>query len=164
MAAPKATTPHQSEAIDRELNALDIRGYTVAEIATKLDMSVRAVQYRLKKLNARAIADRAEHIAREVRTLENAIRESLDAWERSKADAVVITAEKHGKGEKVTRRTETQVALAAHMTNIIRASESRRKLLGLDAATKGVGLTITPDQLAAMSDEDVEALYARLTG
>ena len=82
MAAPKATTPNQSEALDREINALDIRGYTQAEIAAKLGIAQQSVAARLKKLNARAVTDRAERVAQELRTLDTLLTEALDAWER----------------------------------------------------------------------------------
>jgi DNA-binding MarR family transcriptional regulator len=150
--------------MDREINALDIRGYTQAEIAAKLDITQQSVAARLKKLNARALTDRAEHVARELRTLDDTLREALDAWERSKADAVAVTVERRGESERATKRTEGQSGNPAHLANAIKASESRRKLLGLDAPGKGVGVTLTPEQLAAMSDEALEALYAKLAG
>jgi DNA-binding CsgD family transcriptional regulator len=164
MAAPKAKTPQQSEAMDREINALDIRGYSHAEIAERLGISRPSVSARIKKLNARAHTDREAHIARELRTIEEALREALDAWEASKADAVVVTAERRGDVERITRRTEGQTGNPAHLANAIRLGESRRKLLGLDAPVKGMGVTLTAEQLAALSDKALEALYAKLSG
>jgi DNA-binding CsgD family transcriptional regulator len=164
MAAPKAKTPQQSEAMDREINALDIRGYSHAEIAERLGISRPSVSARIKKLNARAHTDREAHIARELRTIEEALREALDAWEASKADSVVVTAERRGDVERITRRTEGQTGNPAHLANAIRLGESRRKLLGLDAPVKGMGVTLTAEQLAALSDEALEALYAKLSG
>ena len=164
MAAPKAKTSTQSESLDREINALDIRGYSPTEIAKKLDITPRAVQYRLKRLNARALLDRTEHLTKELRTLDTALQEALDAWERSKEDSEVVTVERRTGKDRVIKRTEGQSGNPAHLANAIRISESRRRLLGLDAPTKNIGATLTPEQLAALSDEEFEALYAKLRG
>ena len=164
MAAPKATTPNQSEALDREINALDIRGRTPSEIATVLNLSVRAVQYRLKKLNARAVTDRAERVAQELRTLDTLLSEALDAWEKSKDPLTTTTVSNDSSKSKGMRRTEEQTGNPAHLANALKAAESRRKLLGLDAIAKEVNLSLTPAQLAALSDEEIEALYVKLVG
>ena len=162
MGANKARTPKQSEALDREINALDIRGYTGAEIARRLEITPSAVSQRLKKLNARAITDRAERVAQELRTLDTLLSEALDAWEKSKAASETVTVEKVGGKDKVNRRTETQTGNPAFLTEARKTAESRRKLLGLDALAKEVNLSLTPAQLAALSDEELEALYAKL--
>jgi hypothetical protein len=164
MAAPKATTPNQSEALDREINALDSRGRTPSEIATVLNLSVRAVQYRLKKLNARAVTDRAERVAQELRTLDTLLSEALDAWEKSKDPLTTTTVSNDSSKSKGMRRTEEQTGNPAHLANALKAAESRRKLLGLDAIAKEVNLSLTPAQLAALSDEELEALYVKLVG
>lgn len=164
MAAPKAKSPTQSEALDREISRLDIRGYTHAEIAAQLGISRPSVSARLKKINARAVTERQEHIARERRTLDTALQEALDAWERSKEDAEVVTVERRKGGDKVIKRTEGRAGDAAFLQAIVRTSESRRKLLGLDAPAKSLGATLTAEQLAALSDEELEALYAKLRG
>ena len=166
MAAPKATTPQQSAAIDRRINALDLRGCTQAEIAHELGISQPSIANRLKKLNAHAAHARADHLAHELRTLDWAQREAMDAWDASKADSETVIVEQRGKGEKgkATKRTEKGTGDAAHLGNVIRISESRRKLLSLDAPTKSAGMSFTPEQLAALSDEELEGLYARLRG
>jgi predicted transcriptional regulator len=164
MAAPKARTPKQSEALDREINALDIRGYTQAEIATKLGLAQQSVAARLKKLNARAITDRAERVAQELRTLDTLLTEALDAWEKSKDPLTTTTVSNDSSKSKGMRRTEEQTGNPAHLANALKAAESRRKLLGLDAIAKEVNLSLTPAQLAALSDEEIEALYVKLVG
>jgi DNA-binding CsgD family transcriptional regulator len=121
MAAPKATNKTQSDAIDRQINDLSVRGRTQTEIAAAVGISQQAVAARLKKLNQRAVADRDAHIAHEVRTLDLVQRQALDAWDAE--------------------------PLPAHLANVIRISESRRKLLGLDAPARAEieqsgGLTI----------------------
>jgi predicted transcriptional regulator len=164
MAAPKATTHSQSDALDREINALDIRGYTHAEIATKLNITRQAVSARLKKLNARAVTDRAERVAQELRTLDTLLGEALDAWEKSKEPLTTTTVRNDSSKSKGMRRTEEQTGNPAHLANALKAAESRRKLLGLDALAKEVNLSLTPAQLAALSDEEIEALYVKLVG
>ena len=136
MAAPKAKTSQQSEALDREINLLDIRGCSHAEIAERLGISRPSVSSRLKKLNARAIIDRAERVAQELRTLDTLLSEAMDAWEASKADTEIVTVERRKAGDKVVRRTEGQTGNPAHLTNALKAAESRRKLLGLDAPAR----------------------------
>jgi DNA-binding MarR family transcriptional regulator len=164
MAAPKARTPKQSEAIDREINMLDLRGYSHTEIAERIGVDRSAVSHRLKRLNARALLDRTEHLTKELRTLDTALQEALDAWERSKEDSEVVTVERRTGKDRVIKRSEGQSGNPAHLANAIRVSESRRRLLGLDAPTKNIGATLTPEQLAALSDEELEALYAKLRG
>jgi citrate synthase len=110
MAAPKATTKSQSTAIDRQINDLSLRGHTLTDIAAAVGVTKQAVAARLKKLNAQARLDREAHLAHEVRTLNLVQQNSLEAWDHDPAPA--------------------------HMTNILRASESRRKLLGLDAPAR----------------------------
>jgi predicted transcriptional regulator len=165
MAERKAKTPAQSDALDREINALDIRGYTGAEIARRLNITPAAVSLRLKKLNARTMTDRTERVAQELRTLERVIHEALDAWEKSKAAAETVTLEQWSDGkERTIKKTEQQTGNPAHLANALKAAESRRKLLGLDALAKEVNLSLTPAQLAALSDEEIEALYVKLVG
>jgi predicted transcriptional regulator len=131
-----AKTPKQSEALDREINALDIRGYTGAEIARRLEMTPQAVSARLKKLNARAITDRAERVAQELRTLDTLLTEALDAWEKSKEPLTTTTVSNDSSKSKGMRRTEEQTGNPAHLANALKAAESRRKLLGLDAPAR----------------------------
>jgi predicted transcriptional regulator len=164
MAAPKATTPQQSDAIDRQINALDIRGRTHAEIAEAVGLTRSAVSHRLKKLNARAVTDRAERVAQELRTLDTLLTEALDAWEKSKDPLTTTTVSNDSSKSKGMRRTEEQTGNPAHLANALKAAESRRKLLGLDAIAKEVNLSLTPAQLAALSDEEIEALYVKLVG
>jgi predicted transcriptional regulator len=164
MAAPKAKSPTQSEALDREISRLDIRGYTHAEIAATLDISRPAVSARIKRINARAITDRQDHIAKELRTLDEALREALDAWEASKQTVEIVTVEKRKGADKISKRTEGQSGNPAHLANAIRISESRRKLLGLDAAARTVQTSLTAEQIAALSDAELEALHAKLSG
>ena len=136
MAAPKAKTPQQSAALDRKVNDLSLRAYSVTEIAAQLGISKAAVSMRLKKLNQQARLDREAHIERELRTLDLVQREALDAWERSKQPAETLTVEEVSGAEKTTKRTEGQSGSPAHLANVLKASESRRKLLGLDAPTR----------------------------
>jgi DNA-binding CsgD family transcriptional regulator len=164
MAAPKATTPSQSEAFDRQINDLNIRGRTPEEIGATLGITPRAVRYRLQKLNARAITDRAERVAQELRTLDTLLTEALDAWEKSKDPLTTTTVSNDSSKSKGMRRTEEQTGNPAHLANALKAAESRRKLLGLDALAKEVNLSLTPAQLAALSDEEIEALYVKLVG
>lgn len=110
MAAPKATSKTQSDALDRQINDLSVRGYSLSEIAAEAQITKQAVAARLKKLNAQARVDRDAHIAHEVRTLDLVQRQSLDAWGAE--------------------------PLPAHLANVIKASDARRKLLGLDAPAR----------------------------
>lgn len=115
---------------------LDLRGYSHAEIAERIGVDRSAVSHRIKKLNARARLDREEHIARELRTLDTALQEALDAWNRSKEDNEVVTVEGRDGKNRITKRTEGQSGNPAHLGNVVRISESRRKLLGLDAPVR----------------------------
>lgn len=144
MAAKRATTPQQSAAIDRRINELDLRGYSGVEIAETLTaegipMTKQAVSARLKKLNEAARLDRDAQIERELRTLDWAQAQAITAWERSKLDAETVVVEEGGRpggGPKTTTTTKGQSGDPSHLGNVVRASESRRKLLGLDAPTR----------------------------
>lgn len=145
MAAPVALTPQQSAAIDRRINDLDLRGHNGVEIAVILEgegivMTPQAVRARVRKLNAAARLDREAQVERELRTLDFAQAEAIEAWERSKQDAETVAVEEGGKGSKDSPKTTTttkgQTGDPSHLGNVVRVSESRRKLLGLDAPTR----------------------------
>lgn len=161
MSAPTARTPAQSAAIDRRINELDLRGHTGVEIAAMLTeegtpLTPQAVNYRLKKLNQSARLARDEHIERELRTLDWAQSQAIIAWEQSKEPAEVLTVEKGEKfsgGSKETKRTEGQTGDSAHLSNVIKASESRRKLLGLDAPTRTQQEPVPPVDWSLVPDE-----------
>ena len=69
MAAPRATTPRQSMAFDRLINAMDLRGLSGTEIAAQLlqthgiTMSPQAVRSRIRKMNAATHQAREDKIA-----------------------------------------------------------------------------------------------------
>jgi DNA-binding CsgD family transcriptional regulator len=110
MAAPKTTTKAESDALDRQINDLSVRGATQSEIAAQVGISQQAVAARVKKLNAQVRVDREAHIAHELRTLNLVQRQSLDAFDAE--------------------------PLPAHVANVLKASDARRKLLGLDAPAR----------------------------
>lgn len=145
MAAPVATTPQQSAALDRRINELDLRGHSSTEIVAVLAgegivLTPRAVQIRLKKLNEAARLDRDAQIERELRTLDYVQAQAVEAWEQSKLPGVTSRREwgtgPEGGIRKVQRTTEYQTGDPSHLGNVVKASESRRKLLGLDAPAK----------------------------
>jgi len=120
MAAPVAKSAHQSEAIDRQINDWDLAGLTSVEIAARLAalappivMTDRAVRARIARLNQRAVIDREAMIQHELRVLSFAERKTVEALDQVDADAV-----------------------APAVTALRGVSESRRKLLGLDAPAK----------------------------
>jgi len=117
MAAPVARSESHSRAINRLISDLDIQGYTSIEIAEilaeqyNIRLSPRAIQLRLRKLNAAVSHDREEYIRREERLLNWVIHELMMHWEQTPPER---------------RQSKTLAA-------IVQASESRRRLLGLDA-------------------------------
>ena len=141
MAAPIATSPQQSAAIDRLLNDMDLRGLTSVEIAQELAqrdppivMTDSAVRKRIQKLNKATRAKRDAQIVQELRSLAWVQQEAMDAW--------------HEKPD------------AAYLDKVLRASESRRKLIGLDAPAKselsgpnGAPLAVTTQQQSAAAEE-----------
>lgn len=121
MAAPVALSPTHSEAIDRLINQLDLAGLTSVEIAERLaameppiTMTDSAVRHRLAKLNRASKARRDSLVARELRVLRLAEQRIVQALTDTLAEADLPAA-----------------------VNALRGvSESRRKLLGLDAPTR----------------------------
>ena len=146
MAAPVAKTPAQSEAINRQISDWNIAGLTGEEIADRLAaldppivMTATAVRIRIGKMNQRAVTNREEYIAQELLTLRLAERKTAQA---------LLNAD-----------LEQIASLASALKGV---SESRRKLLGLDSKDVGSVVPITPDQLAAMSDDELTALITKM--
>ncbi|MBK8772197.1 MAG: hypothetical protein IPM06_17485 [Rhizobiales bacterium] len=134
-------------AFDRLINAMDLRGLSGTEIAAQLlqthgiTMSPQAVRSRIRKMNAATHQAREDKIAHEERLLTWAISEAMDAWESSKRVQETTITERRDSGEggaslKASVRKETTSGEATHLGNLIRASERRSKLLGLDAPAK----------------------------
>jgi predicted transcriptional regulator len=153
-----AKTPAQSAAIDRQIDALLLRGALQTEIAKTLGISNAAVSQRLKRMRQRHLANRDEALARELLALDYVQREAIEAWETSKAAHETTTVERANGRERVAKRTETATGEAAHLANVIKVSESRRKLLGLDAAAKSM-LDGTVNHIHAFT-QALETAYA----
>ncbi len=165
---PKAKGKKQSDAFDRRVNELDLQGFSGPQIGAQLGMSKQGVNYRLKKLNARTIISRSHALEKEIRILDYAQHESIRAWEASKLPAEVVSVEQHGSGAraetKATKRTSTSSGESQHLANVIKVSESRRKLLGIDAASR-IALEPSPsvDWTRVDDSTQIDFLDGRIT-
>lgn len=175
MAAPVAKNKRHSEYLNRLIASYELRGHSGEEIARRLKadhgitMSARQVQARIKKMNAAMQTERADKIAREERRINHLFAEALDAWEASKkAQETTITEKRDGGGDgaaiKASVRKESSSGEAAHLANAMRASESLRKLLGLDAPTRNQEEPLPPVDWSQVPDAiQIQFLDGELT-
>jgi hypothetical protein len=122
---------------EREVQALELRkaGATYEAIGAKLGMTAQGAHAVVKRVLERMSAE-TDEAAAEVRRLE---LERLDT-------AVLAIASQVKRGN-----------LGA-IDRWLRISESRRKLLGIDAPNKHEVITITPEQAKTMTTSEIEAL------
>lgn len=168
MAAPDTTDESQARAREAEIAKLHARGWTKVQIAAELGVTEATVRYYVKRIHKAAaglIADLAEAKQRELLMLDEAERAAWEAWERSTQDAVTETVRTlpEGGAQHETRR-EGQAGDSALLKRLIEISERRAKLLGLDAPTRTLGAQLTPEQLAGMSDDELDTYIKRLAG
>ncbi len=129
MARKVAQTAAQSTVIDHRIQSLILQGLTPREITDRLRsdglvLSVRAVQLRLQRLAARVRADRATKIEQEEQLLTWIIEQAMQVWQ----------AQPGGRSW-------------AALNVMIKASESRRRLLGLDAPARNKHLVMDGDPI-----------------
>jgi hypothetical protein len=157
MARKAAKTPTQSRAIDRVVTDLNIRGRTARQISEALliDHEIvigrRGVQARIERMNKSAEVDRTQECAREISVIDWTQNEAMDAWIRSQQPHEISLAEQNassgslpkGKGgqagaqpaerTKTSIRREGQVGDPAFLNVVVKCSERRARLRGLDA-------------------------------
>lgn len=165
------TQPGRRVAVKEEVRRLLARRYTQVQIAEHLGISQPAVSKWKKKIeeDARAAAvDRAAEIQRIIETLDDLEREAWEAWEKSKEPGVIEKSESgtgaKGLIDKDITTTKHQIGDTAYLAQVQDAIKQRRAILGLDAPTKNTGtvLNVTPEQLAQMSDDELNAFIGKL--
>lgn len=124
---------------ERRAEAVRLRrfGYTEAEIATELGVSLATVQrdmglYR-KALHERALRDAAAWRLEVTELITQLLRESKSAWEKSLQDEESHTVGVQGGADEAIdiRKTRSRSGDAAHMANMLRAAERLIDLWGL---------------------------------
>ena len=155
MARKAAKTPTQSRAIDRVVTDLNIRGRTARQISEALliDHEIvigrRGVQARIERMNKLAQVDRDQEVFRELSVIDWTQNQAMDAWDRSQQPREISLAKQnasspgHPKGDQIgvlpTERTKTsirregQVGDPSFLNVVVKCSERRARLRGLDA-------------------------------
>lgn len=130
---------------EEEAWALRCRGYTLVEIARRLDLTHGAVSKILERIEDRTFKLLEKSIARtkarQTAQLDLIHAEAMRAWERSLADAETekTTEDADGEGDPTTRRERTvkgQSGNPQHLAQARGALADQRDLLGLNAPTK----------------------------
>lgn len=167
MAAPDTKNESQAAARRAEILKLHSRGWTKVAIAAELGVDEKTVRYYLKQIHAEAAkqtTDLAEAKRRELLMLDEAERAAWEAWDESRRDAETeVTRTLPDGGVQLERRREGRAGDSALLKRLIEISERRAKLLGLDAPTRTVGGVLTPEQLAGMSDDQLDDYIAKLS-
>jgi hypothetical protein len=116
-----------------------IRGtISLVALAKQLGVSERLVKLDLQHIRQQwresAVRNFDEHIEIERLRLEKISQEALDAWDRSQepGETVTVTKDASGKVTSTTIKEEERVGDGRFLEIAAKASEGRRKLLGLD--------------------------------
>lgn len=111
-----------------------LKGYTKLQTARELGVSERTVENDRssfkKELRESTLWTYGEYVEIERQRLEMIGREALDAWERPDEE---ITVKTDVNGKLIDRTIKDKGRDGRFLETAIRASESRRKLLGLDS-------------------------------
>jgi predicted transcriptional regulator len=134
--------------LDRESRAWQLRqqGWSQMRIAKELGIDQSTVSRLLQRISDRVLAELQENVERvkveQTVQLEHLYDEALQAWERSKQDAVKITtetppAEREGASNAtVTEEVKGQVGDRAYLDEARAVLADIRKIWGLDSAKK----------------------------
>ena len=161
----------------RELRVLErsVAGLSQRQIAAEEGITQSAVSKILQRLEARVLEELVARIerekARQTLRLDHLYRESLQAWQASKADATRRVQKKTQPGAGTTSATvaqlviETQHGDPRYLEVARKALADQRRLWGLDApqkldvrATQGPFETMTDEALAAELDRQQQLL------
>ena len=136
--APAGEVENRAEKV---IDALKLRqvGHTYREIAAQLFISVSTAHVYVDDA-LKDLAEQSTHEAGKLRVLE-----------MSRLDEYMLIL-----GPRI---------LAGDMNAIDRAikiNESRRKLLGIDVPVKSMQISLSPEEVAALTDDELDALIGRL--
>ena len=156
----------------RALRVLErsVAGLSQREIATEEGMSQSAVSKILSRLEQRALEELVDRVerqkARQTLRLDYLYRESLRAWEASKADATRRVQKKTQPGVGAPSATvaqfvvETQHGDPRYLEVARKVLADQRRVWGLDAPQK-LDVRATEGPFDAMSDEALAEVLAR---
>jgi len=119
-----------------------LAGVSKSNIARRLKIARPTVyddiDISMKELNSQRLRDIELIQTRELEVLDWTERQARKAWKRSQEDAETVTKNEGGGPNTVTGSTTTkgQVGDSRFLTEVIRCSESRRKMIGADAPEK----------------------------
>ena len=137
----------------REERAVTLRlqGMTLDAIAKEVGYAThQGVRFAIFRAMARlpAIEDVLACRQQELAKLDEVEREAWEQWHRSTQDAETRTTSQTKDGPVITDKAEGQSGNPALLDKIIKCSERRAKLLGLDA----------PEKLAVTSQSDIRVI------
>jgi len=142
----------QLNAVERRHRALDLYlgGKNQYEIARVLGVNQGTVSRTLRAARKAWLASITDRLARakveELARLDRLEREALDAWERSKQNAEVLTAKVKGRGDTETsKRSEGQVGDPRFLAEARACVELRLKVLDLMPKTTNVKVSGDPE-------------------
>jgi len=156
MAGRQKDIPEVVRERERQAWALRQQGWTHARIAATLEVDPSTISKMLSRLCDRALKEITEDVLRmkadQSNRLDHIIDEALQAWERSKKDAVEVTTEttvviepadegeaeveRAMPGQIVTRKVKGQVGDTAYIAEARAALADLRKLWGLNEPEK----------------------------
>lgn len=120
---------------------LRLQKYSTVQIAEKLGICERQAKYDIQRINERwqkeAVEFRANAVEEEDRLLKYIVKEAMDEWHSSgnPKEIYTTTQDADGKLQSYTIKEEPQCRDNQYLQTAIKASESRRKLLGIDKPT-----------------------------
>jgi transposase len=150
------------------ITQLRLRGYTIREIAAALNVNKSTIEVDLKAIREEWKAERLsfmdEAVGEQIAKLDQAERETWEAWERSQQPATATIETVSADGE-VEIRTETrpQYGDPRFPTLALSAIKARNELLGLNAATK-TEAKVAVEYVPPPSRADVADVLQKLRG
>ena len=139
-----------------------LKGATHADIGRALGVSARTAgtyieEVRLHWLDS-ALRDYDQAKMEQLAKIDLLERTYWEAWEASRQDKETIQIDALPKGEwKATSRSEGQTGNAAFLDGVMKCIDKRCKILGLDAPTRNINVTIPWDKL---NDEQIDLIIA----
>ena len=132
--------PIEVQARRQQVASLYLMGWYQTDIAAEVGISQQQVSHDLKAIRAAwhtsMLQDFTAAQAQELERISLVERAAWVSWEKSKQEREITVQEKNNGKTKVSRRLEGQTGDPRYLELVLKCSERRCTLLGLDAARK----------------------------
>gem|GEM_PF-1416814 len=156
----------------KQVATLYVEGWSLRQLAEKYGVAISSIHRDMEVVRQwwreDAVAAVDDHINAELELIRATIGQAWKGWymsldEKQRERTKLVESVKAGDSKAIERATEQQVGNPAYLGTLIKCSERRCKLLGLDEAEKikvDVSATITVQEVAeeVRNDRDLFAI------